>query len=94
MAHRIPSFFKSAKNKRFNYDPWFYDPVKEELDERRSAIRRQLKMDSDGSPKHLPGSGIRGSFKSVNPRRGTNTGMLRLVIALVLLLGVLYIVLS
>ena len=30
------------RNKRFNYRPLYYDPVKEELDEKESKFRREL----------------------------------------------------
>ncbi len=37
----IPGFFKQNKPRGFNYVPRYYDPVKEELEERRKAWRRQ-----------------------------------------------------
>lgn len=33
----IPSFFKQNKPRGFNYRPRYYDPVKEELEQRRRA---------------------------------------------------------
>lgn len=34
----IPSFFKQNKPKGFNYIPRYYDPAKEELEQRRRAM--------------------------------------------------------
>jgi hypothetical protein len=33
----IPSFFKQNKPRGFNYKPRYYDPVKEEMEQRRKA---------------------------------------------------------
>lgn len=37
----IPGFFKQNKPRGFNYTPRYYDPVKEELEERRRAWSRE-----------------------------------------------------
>ncbi|MFN2313546.1 MAG: hypothetical protein ABR531_03765 [Bacteroidales bacterium] len=37
----IPGFFKQNKPRGFNYVPRYYDPVKEELEERRRAWSRE-----------------------------------------------------
>ena len=37
----IPGFFKQNKPRGFNYVPRYYDPVKEELEERRKTWNRQ-----------------------------------------------------
>jgi len=37
----IPSFFKQNKPRGFNYVPRYYDPAKEDLEERRKSWRRQ-----------------------------------------------------
>lgn len=38
----IPSFFKQNKPRGFNYVPRYYDPVKEERELRRMALREQM----------------------------------------------------
>ena len=43
---RLPSFFKITKNRRFKYNPLYYNPQKEDLEQRISAIKKQL--DSEG----------------------------------------------
>jgi len=37
----IPGFFKQNKPRGFNYVPRYYDPVKEEMEERRRTWRRE-----------------------------------------------------
>jgi hypothetical protein len=41
----IPSFFKQNKPRGFNYIPRYYDPAKEEMEQRRRA----LGLDSDAT---------------------------------------------
>lgn len=44
---KVPSLTRLPKNKRFNFQPRYYDPVKEEIDERTRRIREEL--DSEAS---------------------------------------------
>ena len=39
---RLPTLTRLPKNKRFNFQPRYYDPVKEELEERTSRIKSEL----------------------------------------------------
>ena len=39
---RFPSLFRVPRHTRFNYEPRYYDPVKEEVDQRVKKIRREL----------------------------------------------------
>ncbi len=48
----IPGFFKQNKPRGFNYVPRYYDPVKEEMEERRKAHKEQ----SDGVPRKREGT--------------------------------------
>jgi hypothetical protein len=43
---KLPSLSRLPKNKRFNFQPRYYDPIKEEIEERTSRIRKEL-GDSD-----------------------------------------------
>jgi len=49
----IPGFFKQNKPRGFNYVPRYYDPVKEEMEERRKAHKEQ----SDAVPRIREGAG-------------------------------------
>ena len=49
----IPGFFKQNKPRGFNYVPRYYDPVKEEMEERRRARETEsssAKATEDGAP--------------------------------------------
>lgn len=48
----IPGFFKQNKPRGFNYVPRYYDPVKEEMEERRRALGKEsssAKAKEDGA---------------------------------------------
>lgn len=44
----IPSFFKQNKPRGFTYKPRYYDPVKEEMEQRRKAWATEKKSDGTG----------------------------------------------
>ena len=39
---RIPTLSRLPKNKRFNFQPRYYDPIKEEIEERTSRIKSEM----------------------------------------------------
>ncbi len=43
---KLPSLTRLPKNKRFNFQPRYYDPIKEEIEERTSRISKEI-GDSD-----------------------------------------------
>ena len=45
----IPSFFKQTKPRGFNYTPRYYDPVKEELEQRRREWQKEREA-QEGKP--------------------------------------------
>ncbi len=87
---------------RFDVKPRYYDPVKEQVEQRTEMIRRQLQSDGvirseeemDEAFHRDYGSSLRGAFTQGSPIRGrsesvlNNTGLMRLVI-IVFLLGTL-----
>lgn len=79
---KFPSLIKTAKYRRFEMEPRYYDPIKEELEERTERIKREMKGDYD--PQY---SGGRISFDR-KTRKTASASMLQLVIAAVLSLGV------
>lgn len=102
---KIPSLVRIARPHRFNITPRHYDPIKEEIEQRTSAIKRQLEAEgviqSDRGIDDIPhsdyGSSIRGAFKprstKSSPLLFEKTGLLRLVLfALIVggLVGYLY----
>lgn len=95
---KFPSVFRTASPMRFDIKPRYYDPVKEEIDQRTSRIKKELEAEGKISPGDETSdfkyqSGIRGAFaqhrgmkeKSVNPL--TTTGMIRSFIFFILLGG-------
>ncbi|EAY29539.1 hypothetical protein M23134_00423 [Microscilla marina ATCC 23134] len=38
---KIPSLMKVNKHKRFNFEPRYYDPIKERIDEKIAEVRRE-----------------------------------------------------
>lgn len=94
---KFPSIFRTSAPMRFDIKPRYYDPVKEEIDQRTSKIKSELEAEglikSDAERSQLGyGSGIRGSFsqhKGIREREGANvfasTAMIRSFIFLLLL---------
>lgn len=78
-------FFKLPKHRNFNYKPRYYDPIKEEVQERVKKIEQEISGDKD---KYVPGSSIRGGIRHQyeSSRRAVNkTKMQRLLIRLMLI---------
>jgi len=46
---RIPTLSRLPKNKRFNFQPRYYDPIKEEIEERTNRIKSELDESSSQS---------------------------------------------
>lgn len=95
---KFPSIFRTAKPMRFDIKPRHYDPIKEEIEQRTSRIKRQLEADgilpSDREINEAfergNDSSIRGAFTQGSPIRNkpadifSSAGMLRLLILLIL----------
>ncbi len=91
---KFPSIFRTSKPMRFDIKPRYYDPVKEEIDQRTQKIRRELQADGalpmgdeDGDNiRRDYGSSIRGAFTAGGQIKGrqssplTSAGLIRLVI--------------
>ncbi|HPV88245.1 MAG TPA: hypothetical protein PKU85_03405 [Bacteroidales bacterium] len=63
MALKI-SFFNTPKHRVFNYKPRFWNPEKEEFEERVRRAREKAGLEKgDENRPYVPGSSIRGSFQ-------------------------------
>lgn len=96
---KFPSVFRTAAPMRFDIKPRYYDPVREEIEQRTSLIKKELEAQglldkTDGTSRDIGsfGAGIRGSFaqhKGIKARDGVNmfasTAMIRTFIFLLLL---------
>ena len=85
----IISFFRTPQHRVFNYKPVYWDPKKEEFEERVKQAREKysVKKTSEGDAPYVPGSLIRGSFrKRPELKRGypARQKMIRLVVILLL----------
>jgi len=95
MAFRL-SLFKTPKHRVFNYQPLFYDPKKEELDNRVAKAMAELEEEKRAKriaagedPRtreerlYYPGRSIRGSYQKAllgNRRRAGDNPWMRLIV--------------
>jgi hypothetical protein len=93
---KFPSVFRTAAPMRFDIKPRYYDPVKEEIDQRTSRIKRELQAEGlikEGDEElGSYGAGLRGAFsqyRGIKERSSPNifasTAMIRTFIFLILL---------
>ncbi|MCH7399960.1 hypothetical protein MM236_18340 [Belliella sp. DSM 107340] len=100
---KFPSIFRTAKPVGFEIKPRYYDPVREEIEQRTERIKRNLqaegaiKSDGEMSEEFMQdyGSNLRGAFTQGGPiskRKSSplqSAGFLRTVI-FVLLVGIVF----
>ncbi|MGY6744383.1 MAG: hypothetical protein ACXIUQ_16705 [Cecembia sp.] len=100
---KFPQIFRTTQPMRFDIKPRYYDPVKEEIQQRTARIKKELQAegrlpdDGDGAEgySNYSGSSLRGAFTSGSQIKGRHSsamnsaGMIRLVI-FVLLIGSLF----
>ena len=88
----IPRFFKLPKPKQFNYQPLYYDPVKEAKEERKKKIGRELGViEGDSHSGRITRGSMREYFRrETKARRQSN---IRLVIIIIVLFFVAYLLL-
>lgn len=93
---KFPSIFRSAAPMRYDIKPRYYDPIKEEIEQRTARIKRELESEgliSEGSEGlDSYGSNLKGSFtqyRGIKDRGPANifasTAIIRTVIFLVLM---------
>ena len=86
---KIPSFFRLPRHQKFEIQPRHYDPIKDEIDQRRNRIRRVLEVDRKNGvdQTYKPGDRLEGAFKR-NARPKDNSTFLRLGLGAILFGGV------
>jgi hypothetical protein len=95
---KFPSIFRTATPMRFEIKPRYYDPIKEEIEERTARIREELKNEGvlerePGDTRSQYGSAIRGGFsqyRGIKPKTKNSffsAGMIRTLFFLVMLVG-------
>ena len=55
---KLPSLFRLPRYSQFNFEPRYYDPIKEEIDQKMADAKRELE-----SPGSAYKSNIMGSFR-------------------------------
>jgi hypothetical protein len=100
----IPSFFRMNKPRHFKYVPRYYDPEKEEREERIGRIKEELGLsddeekgkETDGKQPTRRSSIQRGSFspkfasKQERFQRNTPTRLVIIILVLILLLYIFW----
>ena len=91
---KLPSLFgRTPKHQKFSFEPRFYDPKKEEMQERENRIRQELENEKH---KTVDGyrSRIQGSFHSARKRAQATSSDLQsaLIRTVVLLFLVVFII--
>ena len=85
----LPNFFRTRKNKQFNYMPFYYNQQKEELEERVRRIESELQGKSAGVFKP---SIVKGSFRNLHStrKRSNRDSSFRLIIIVIILFALAY----
>lgn len=87
----IPRFIKLPSYKQFNYSPRYWDPEKEERDDRIRRIKHELGYDLPSDPNRT--TIRRGSFRQASQKtkvKANRSSNIRLLVILVLLLLLAY----
>ncbi|OOG74317.1 hypothetical protein [Algoriphagus sp. A40] len=94
---KFPSIFRSVTPTRFEIKPRYYDPIKEDIEDRSSRIRKELEEEGqlikeDNQNRKGIGTGIRGSFsnRGIKPKKtaiASSTGIIRTILFLVMVIG-------
>ena len=83
---RFPSLLNTPSNRRFSIQPRYYDPVKEDIENRTDRIKRVMRLkkreEADGNLDQ--DSRIQGSFSRNAYYKQNSTGKLRFIILVLL----------
>jgi hypothetical protein len=87
----VPRFFKLPKPNQFSYSPRYWDPEKEEREERIRRIKQEMGIDVPRDPTKTTIK--RGSFRQASQRtkvKATRSSNIRLLIILAALFLIAY----
>jgi len=88
----IPRFFKLSKPKQFNYQPLYYDPVKEAKEDREKRIKRETgTLSGEGYTPRITRGAMREYFKRENQAKKQSN--IRLILIMIALLFIAYLLL-
>ncbi len=80
---KFPSLFRTAQHKRFNFEPRYYDPIKEDIARRTARLER----DSTNNQTNNYRTNISNAFAR-KPRQSNKTGIIQFSIMAILFCGV------
>lgn len=78
---KIPSIFRLPGHQRFEIQPRYYDPVKEDIEKRTNRIRQELKKERNGGK----AESIRDAYKA---KRGSNRSADLFQFLMIIIVGV------
>ena len=84
---KLPGLMSKAKYQKFHIEPRYYDPVKEDIENRTSRIKAEMGL-SDKEPDFGYRSQIEGSFRK-NMKHATGSGVDQTVIIRLLIMVIL-----
>jgi hypothetical protein len=86
----IFNFFRPPTIRRFDYKPIYYDPAKEEREERLARIKQELGMQDENQPyKPTIRRGVFHEQRKVKAR-GNQNRIIRLLIVFLVVIGLVY----
>lgn len=86
---KFPSIFRTPSHQRFHFEPRYYDPVKEDLDQRQSRIKKELESGQVVDEEYK--SYIKGNFTGKLYKRRTgksSSGILQFFLMAILFGGI------
>jgi hypothetical protein len=87
----VPRFIKLPRPSQFNYSPRYWDPEKEEREDRIRRIKAEMGIDIPSDPTRT--TITRGSFRQSKQRtkvKATRSSNIRLLVILAALLAIAY----
>ncbi|MDH5475072.1 MAG: hypothetical protein OEX22_05215 [Cyclobacteriaceae bacterium] len=83
---RIPSILKIPKHQRFNVEPRYYDPVKEDISQRTSRIKKELEAsdNKETESENEYKTQIAGSFSGRIVKRDRSANFFQFLLIIVL----------
>lgn len=80
---KFPSLFRTPRYQKFHIEPRYYDPIKEEMEERTRQIKRGMQSDTHSEWAGTT-SRISGAFTRSKSRSSGSASFMQLVIMLLL----------
>lgn len=88
---KIPSLIKIPKHQRFHIEPRYYDPVKEEIEQKTSRIKKELELEKNSTEDDQNNVRTRmaGTFSSRIAKREKNgsAGLIQFILIVILFIS-------